>query len=138
MASAGQDDEEAITGINVTPFVDVMLVLLVVFMVTATYIVRSSIQIDLPKASKGDDQRQSVNLAFVLDRESKLYLDGRPLDYEGIPQEIQQVKEKNGSKLQALISADKATPHGSVIKLIDVIRENGITEFAIDIEQEAK
>lgn len=131
-SSGGNDDE--ITDINVTPLVDVMLVLLIIFMVTASYIVNQGIDVNLPKAETADDTR-STNLSFVLDQESNLFLDGEAVTFEGLSEQIKKAKaESDQGSLQALISADKATPHGSVVRLIDAIRKNGITDFAINVE----
>ena len=127
--------DEAITEINVTPFVDVMLVLLVIFMVTANYIVNQSINIQLPKADTGQ-LIQSRNLAFVIDKESRVYLDGQPVAVLLLGDKIKafRAKQPDGTTVQALISADTATPHGAVVKVIDVIRKSGITELAINVE----
>ena len=127
--------DEAITEINVTPFVDVMLVLLVIFMVTANYIVNQSINIQLPKADTGQ-VIQSRNLAFVIDKESRVYLDGQAVEVAELGEKIMAFKgqQAEGTTIQAVISADTATPHGAVVKVIDVIRKNGITELAINVE----
>lgn len=135
MAASTDDQSEEITGINITPLVDVMLVLLIIFMVTANYIANQGIQVELPKAVSGSDV-SGENLGFVLDKQSNLYLNGNPVAYEQIPEKITERKASGGS-MQALISADKDTPHGSVVKLIDVIRRNGVTDFAINVESEA-
>ena len=132
-------DEDEITGINVTPLVDVMLVLLVVFMVTATYIVHKSIDVKLPTAETGTQKASTKNLAFAIDKDSNLFLDGEPITFNQISKLIDQQKkaasQSNQSlKLQALIGADQATPHGQVIKLIDTVRKNGISDFAINVE----
>ena len=125
-------DDEAITGINVTPFVDVMLVLLVIFMVTANYISQQAISLQLPKATTGESPGV-INLGFTLDKDAQLFLDGKPTDYAQIRSRIQ--KEKgDGKSLQALISADSATSHGAVIKLMDEVRKQGITEIAFNVE----
>jgi biopolymer transport protein TolR len=134
MALSSDSDEE-ITGINVTPFVDVMLVLLVIFMVTANYIVNQSINVQLPKAATGEDPG-AKNLAFVLDKQSNLYLNGKAIDFETLPALLKTEREEGAASLQALIAADRDTPHGAVVKLIDVIRKNGITDFAINVEAE--
>jgi biopolymer transport protein ExbD len=127
-----QRGNEPITAINVTPLVDVMLVLLVIFMVTATYIVNQSIKVELPKAATGDEG-PSTNLAFVVDKDSGLFLNGKPVTFEELTGKIQEFRAK-GTPLQALISADKQTPHGTVVKLIDVVRRNGVFDFAINVE----
>jgi biopolymer transport protein ExbD len=127
--------DESITEINVTPFVDVMLVLLVIFMVTANYIVNQSINIQLPKADTGQ-AIQTRNLAFVIDKESNVYLDGQPVEVATLGEKITAFKagQPDGTVVQALISADTATPHGTVVKVIDVVRKSGITELAINVE----
>ena len=117
MAGSSLDDEDQITGINVTPLVDVVLVLLVIFMVTANYIVHSSINIKLPTAATGQIQPREKSLSFTLDGEAKLYLDGKPLSYVELSSAIE--ARKKNAKLRAIISADKAVPHGEVVKLMN-------------------
>ncbi len=137
MAGGANDDDE-ITGINVTPLVDVMLVLLIIFMVTATYMVNQSIAVNLPKADTGNDTAKTKNLSFVLDAKAQLYLDGKPVSFEELGAKIDQEKAKDGAgPLNALIAADKETPHGAVVKLIDTVRKHGITDFAINVEASA-
>jgi biopolymer transport protein ExbD len=128
-------DDTEITGINVTPLVDVMLVLLIVFMVTSTYIVQQSIQIQLPKADTGQNTEKVKNLAFVMDKAGVLFMDGKPATIEELPGIIRTIKETNvGTTLQAMVAADKDTQHGNVVKLIDTLRLQGITDLAINVE----
>ena len=135
MAGSFSDDQsDEITGINITPLVDVMLVLLIIFMVTANYIVNSGIPVELPKASTGNDIA-SENLGFVLDKASNLYLNGTPIELGAIAEKLAE-RKATGKSMQALISADKDTPHGSVVRLIDTIRKNGVTDFAINVESD--
>lgn len=128
-------DDDEITDINVTPLVDIMLVLLIIFMMTTTYIVHRSINVSLPKAETGETATKTENLAFVLDQNSNLFLDGKPIVFDDINVAIRERRASSSKKLQALISADQSTPHGKVIKLIDLVRKNGITEFAINVEE---
>jgi biopolymer transport protein ExbD len=133
--SFNQDDDE-ITGINVTPLVDVMLVLLIVFMVTSTYIVQQSIQVQLPKADTGESTPHTKNLAFVIDKAGAIFLDGKPIRLEDIAARVK--AERAGDEkvqLQALVAADKDTPHGFVVGLIDAVRRQGITDLAINVER---
>ena len=136
MSGGTSDSDEEITGINVTPLVDVMLVLLIIFMVTANYIVNHSIGLQLPKASTGGDPGP-VNLAFSIAKNGELYLNGNLLEFEGIKAAIA-VEQAKGKPMQALIAADVTTPHGQVVKLIDAVRKNGITDFAINVEAEPR
>ena len=132
MAGSIDDDDDGITGINVTPLVDVMLVLLIIFMVTANYIANQAISLNLPKAATGEDPG-NVNLGFTISKESQLFLDGKPISFSEIASKISEQKA-TGKQLQALIAADRDTPHGAVVKLIDAVRKNGITDFAINVE----
>ncbi len=135
MAASLQDDDKEITDINVTPFVDVVLVLLIIFMVTARFMVdkNQGISVSLPQAATSEDTGPR-SLALVLDKDSNLYLDGKAIDYEALQVRLQ-AESAQPEKPQALIAADEGTPHGSVIKLIDTIRRNGITDFAINVER---
>ena len=139
--AVANDDEDEITGINVTPLVDVMLVLLVIFMVTATYIAHKSIEVRLPKADTGASASSTRNLSFVLDKNARLYLDGKAFDLNNIKNHIEKLRssgeeENKTLQLQALIAADKETPHGAVVELIDTVRKNAINDFAINVEQQ--
>ena len=132
-AQTPQDDDEIISAINVTPLVDITLVLLIIFMVTATYIVAKSIPIDLPRASTGEDV--TTTLALSLDREGKLYLEGRPATDDDVRRAIR-VATGNNRDARAVISADQQVVHGRVVRLIDMIRREGVSRFAINIQPE--
>ncbi|MGE0172411.1 MAG: ExbD/TolR family protein [Oligoflexales bacterium] len=134
MAQGSSQDDEEITGINVTPLVDVMLVLLIIFMVTANYINNQSINLTLPKAATGESVDSSLlSLAFVVNKDSHYFIDGSAIQLDDIPRIIEE-KKKLQRPLQALIAADEGAPHGAVVKLIDTIRKNGITDFALNVE----
>jgi len=140
MAQQMSGEDEEITGINVTPLVDVMLVLLIVFMATTSYMVQQSIQVKLPEAESGKSVITKKNLTFVVDRDSHIFVNGHPLEYADLKKFIEEERQKDGGKdktLQALISADKNTPHGSVIRLIDEVQKNGIKDFALHVEGKA-
>ena len=130
---ADLDDEDGIIGINVTPLVDVMLVLLIIFMVASNYIVKESIEVNLPKAATGEeDNKENNSLALIIKKDGSLYLNGEKTTYEKIA-----AASRKLSKLKdpvALIAADRGTSHGEVVKIIDLVRLNGLTSFAINID----
>ena len=129
------DDQDEITGINVTPLVDVMLVLLIIFMVTANYVSSSSIGLQLPEAQTGETSTQVKNLELMIDADSQIYVDGVKVAKENVSIAIEKSKKALGKENpQALITADVKTPHGEVVKLIDLVRKNGISEFALNVE----
>ena len=132
MAGGAFEEDDEITGINVTPLVDVTLVLLIIFMVTANYIVSNSIQVQLPEASTGTPTSKQL-LTFVLDKDSQLYYSGRVVQMADIPA-IVDGNRKEQVELQALIAADKSVPHGIVVQLINIVRKSGISDFAINVD----
>ena len=132
---ANLDDDEGIVGINVTPLVDVMLVLLIIFMVASTYIVKNSIEVDLPKAATGGEVLDTT-LSIVVEKSGKLFLNGEPSDVAGIAARCKEISRQD-PKAQAIIAADKLTSHGQVVKVIDLVRRNGVQKFAINVDPES-
>lgn len=132
---ASFDDDEGIVSINVTPLVDIMLVLLIIFMVATSYIVQNSIEVDLPKAASGGETLDTT-LSVILQKDGSYYLNGEKTTLEGIAAKCREVYKTDGDKSLAIISADKEVSHGKVVKLIDTVRINGVKKFAINIEPE--
>ena len=133
--SSGFEDEDnarMIVDINVTPLVDIMLVLLIIFMVTAAFIGSSSIKIDLPKAASGSDTARST-LALTLASDGTLYLNGERSSEGAVTRFIGGELPKNPD-LQAIIAADKVVQHGNVVRVIDLVKRAGVRKFAINVE----
>lgn len=134
MGVATSDTDGEIGGINVTPFVDIALVLLVIFMVTAKYIVAQSIPVDLPNARSSSDTEVSQMANVSLDRQGALFLDARPVTEDSLRAQLgARVRENN--ELRAVISADRSVSHGRVTEVIDLVRQAGVTRFAIQTQQ---
>ena len=123
---------QMISGINVTPLVDITLVLLIIFMVTATYIANGGIKIDLPKAAAGTEQTKST-LALTLTKENVLYLNGEKTSDAAVTKFIADSLPRNPD-LQAIIAADKVVSHGAVVHVIDLVKRAGVHRFAIDVD----
>jgi len=131
----GGDEDDIIVGINVTPLVDVTLVLLIIFMVTATYIVKETIEIELPEAANAGESVETT-LAIVIDGGGKVYLNGEEMDEVALSAAVstQSIESKaRDEKLQAIISADKGISHGRVVHIIDLVKGLGVNSFAINI-----
>ena len=134
MASKGDDEDGMITGINVTPLVDICLVLLIIFMVTAKLIVNPQLGVELPKASTGDRPPEGP-LSIVVTKEGALLADGVSVSEEALTGLVK-VRKSGGGELNALISADLATQHGRVVRVMDILRKEGVTRFGIAVTQE--
>lgn len=120
-----------ISDINVTPFVDIMLVLLIIFMVTATTIVRQSLEVNLPEAATAEPSKVTL-LALTMDAKGAITLNGERVNEAQI-QAFVRAQRKQRGKLEAVIAADKAVAHGRVVRLIDLVRQEGVTKFAINV-----
>jgi biopolymer transport protein ExbD len=134
MAGQVQDEDDAITGINVTPLVDITLVLLIIFMVTATYIVKQTIEVELPRAAHGGETVKKT-FALVVTKEGKTFLNGVETDDAGLVAAVQAARSR-GEDVQAIVGADKNATHGMVTHLLDVLKGAGVLRFAIQIEAE--
>jgi biopolymer transport protein ExbD len=133
MAGGVSDDEGEITGINVTPLVDIVLVLLIIFMVTANFIVKEAKEVDLPSAAKANDTLQeTVNL--VIDKDAKVYFDGIEVDDATLRRKLREAASKN-KDVRAMIAADKQLDYGRVMTLIDTVNVEGIAKFALNIQR---
>jgi biopolymer transport protein TolR len=133
MAHASSQSDEMISGINVTPLVDVVLVLLVVMMVTATYIASRSIPVDLPRAASGEVT--AAPLAISVDGAGALFLDGAPVAEPALRSELRARRAKT-KDLRAVIAADGGVPHRRVVRVIDLLRQENIVRFAINVNPE--
>ena len=129
----GGSDDELMSDINITPFVDIILVVLIIFMVTATTIVNSSIKVNLPEAASGE-ATESTSLGLTLTESGGLLIDGEPTDAGGVIARIQSALSESDDVV-CLIAADKGVPHGRVVWLIDLVKSNGVTKFAINIDK---
>ena len=126
-----------ISDINVTPLVDITLVLLIVFMITVPSIVNNpSIKVELPKAATGDDTLKST-LALTLQRKPEggytLYANGEATDEVKVRTLIPAMLEKN-KDLQAIIAADKGISYGDVVHVVDLVKALGVHKFALNTD----
>ena len=127
-------EEDAITGINVTPLVDITLVLLIIFMVTARFISEPSIGVSLPKTSNsGQPNPSDQNVFLTIDEKHQVFLNNAPVEKGQLGEQIKKLlKEK--PNLNLVLRADKTIPHGEVISLLDEVRSQGVTQFGIAVE----
>ena len=135
-SSFGDDDDAGggmIADINVTPLVDITLVLLIIMMVAAPLIVNNpSIKVELPKASTGDETQKST-ISLTLRKDGKLYYGEAEMDEEQAKAKITAEVASN-KEVQAIVAADKGVPYGSVMHLIDLVKSLGVTKFALNID----
>lgn len=127
------ENDEPIADINIVPFVDIILVVLIIFMVTTPLIMKPSINVNLPKAGTGDETTPS-ELSIAITADGSLQLNGKPADEGSISTYAKDLAVKKPD-VQAIISADKETPHGKVVSIIDAVKGGGVKKFAITIDK---
>ena len=135
MAGSYSDDDEAMSGINVTPLVDVTLVLLIVFMITVPAIVGSArVKVDLPETNAIQADSENIPLVFSLklDQAGKevLYLNEDVIDDAGVKKMFANWG-KNDSQPVSL-SADKGIPYGHVMRVVNLLESLGLKKLALD------
>lgn len=134
MAGGAQENgDEPIVNINVTPLVDVMLVLLIIFMVTTKMIVSQSVPLDLPKAATGQEV-QSI-FSIVLSVDGRTQVNGKDLPNDDAIFGIAKEEKAKTTDLRAVIKADAAVPHGRVIKVLDLLKQAGVAKIAFGVSQ---
>lgn len=133
-AQVFEEDEGVIAEINIVPFVDIVLVLLIIFMLTSSLIAKANISVELPNAAAAGDPVPST-LNIVLNKDHELYLNGKRIDHTALGGEVARAAWKKDD-LQAAISADKRVDYGDVIRIIDVVKSSGVKSFALNIERE--
>lgn len=140
-AKLGGGQDEAITDINVTPLVDIMLVLLIIFMLTSETVSRKvkkpTIDVDLPTAASGQD-KPGEPLNVVILQDGALFLNGSPIT---LPELQGRVRARvaglpKGAKSEAVVSADRRVNHGTVVRVIDAMRVLGIENVAINTKEQ--
>jgi biopolymer transport protein ExbD len=132
-ASGGRGGRGGIVGINVTPMVDVVLVLLVIMMVSATYIVSQSMHVDLPKASNGDPGVATL-AGVTIAANGALQFNDETVSEAQLTQKLRDAHAANAD-VTVVVSADQGAHHGVVVHVLDLAKAEGITHFAIGVEQ---
>jgi biopolymer transport protein ExbD len=134
MALKLDGDDNGINDINITPFVDVVLVLLVIFMVTAPVMVKESLKVNLPKSLTTDITSKASSLGLAVTKEGQFILDGVPYSGESLNEKFADIADK-APETNFLISADADSKHADLIRAIDLLKRNNLNRFALQVEK---
>jgi biopolymer transport protein ExbD len=129
---ASQDADEAITGINVTPLVDVTLVLLIIFMVTTKIVMNQTVPLDLPKAATGTSDVQVV-FSIVLAADGRAMVDSQAIPNDDAILQLARDAAAAHSDLRAVIKADASVTHGRVIHVLDLLKQAKVNKIAFGV-----
>ena len=122
-----------IAAINVTPLVDVVLVLLVILMVASTYIVAQTLKVQLPRAKSTDGTADKPTKVELL-KDGKLRWNEAPIQESELPEKLKAAVEAD-PEVSLVVSADKDVHHGSVVHILDLAKIAGVVKFAINVQQ---
>jgi biopolymer transport protein ExbD len=128
---SGAKANAPITGINVTPLVDITLVLLIIFMVTAKLVVSNAIPMDLPKAATGGEVQQIFSVSLATD--GRISVDGVAVTSDEDLLGRAKASLQRSPELRAVIQADGQVPHRDVMRTLDVLRQAGLSRIAFGV-----
>ena len=134
MQAGSRGSRAPIVGINMTPMVDIMLVLLIILMVAATYIVSQSLKVELPRTASSDE---TVSKIFVvtITKDGKYFWNQKPTTKAALAGELRAAHKQNPDP-SLVITADEGALHGHVVGVIDLAKVEGISKFAINVERQ--
>ena len=135
-ASSNNDDDGLIAGINVTPLVDVTLVLLIIFMVTAKILVSQGMLMDLPKAASGESIQTIFSVELAADGRTRV--DSEAVKDDEAVSELAKAARGRNKDLRAVIRADSKVEHGRVIHVLDLLKRAGVAKIAFAVAPGAK
>jgi len=134
MAGKFDNTDEGFNDINITPFVDVVLVLLVIFMVTAPVMMKEELKVNLPKTLTSDLTSKAASIGLAVTKEGQVVMAGKVMSDGSLADELARIAE-TAPETQFLLSADVDTRHGDVVKVIDLLKKNNLNRFALQVEK---
>jgi biopolymer transport protein ExbD len=132
MAGGSMQADDAITGINVTPLVDITLVLLIIFMVTTKIVLNQTVPLDLPKAATGTSDVQTV-FSIVLTTDGRALVDSSQVANDDAILPLARAAQTQHQDLRAVIKADAAVTHGRVIHVLDLLKQAHVAKIAFGV-----
>ncbi len=130
--ATGGGGQRPMSDINVTPLVDVMLVLLVIFIITAP-LMASSIKLDLPRTDAGRPNETPTFVSLVVDAGGKVFLDEQPVTGDELAARLTQAAARN-KNTEIQLRADKAVPYGQVVELMGIANKAGLSRIGFVTE----
>ena len=127
-----EGDDREITDINVTPLVDVTLVLLIIFMVTASVVFTRSLPVRLPKSSSGQAATRTV-WQVAVKRNGSILLNGKPMERAELASRMRSEARVNPS-LKVDLAADEGLSYGKVVEVMDMLKQQGVRQLALSVE----
>ena len=122
--------------VDVTPLIDIIFQLVLFFMVSTTFVTSPGIEVDLPRSSADTVLRDNDDVSVLVTEEGAVFVDERPVSFEGLTAALDRVAADNPNTL-VMLKADRGVEHGRVVAIMDAARARGLTRLAIATEIEA-
>jgi biopolymer transport protein ExbD len=133
MGAKAGGSSETISEINMVPLIDIILVVLIIFMVTAPAMIKPSIEVDLPEAASADETTPSL-LNVAISKEGLVMLNNEEVDEEGVKRIGREEFERN-IEVQAVVVADRDLPYWQIIQVLDWLKSTGVKNFAVTTDK---
>ena len=127
-----EENSAIVSEINIIPFVDIVLVVLIVFLIISPTFINPGFDINLPKAET-DETPKNIKALLSIDMEGEVYFNRTRFNRKKLVQKLKELVRQN-IDIKVVIAADKNVAHGNVIALIDLARKAGVKKFAVSIE----
>ncbi len=134
MAGYNSNSDEPIVDINVVPLVDIILVVLIIFMVTAPLVMKPTIDVNLPQASSGDQKQAATNIEVVVSQGGALFIEGKEVTMEQLKQKVT-TEAKASADSSVILTADKNVTLDGLTTIIDAIKTSGIKKVGFSIQK---
>ena len=132
-AKSGGSGSDTIAEINMVPLIDIILVVLIIFMVTAPALIKPSVDVNLPEAASAEETTPSLlNVAITAD--GQVQINNEDVDEESAKRVSHEEAERNPD-VQAVVIADRDLPYGQVIKVLDWVKSAGVKNFAVTTDK---
>lgn len=132
-----KNKRKVVADINITPFTDVVLVLLIIFMITTPMLSQHSLKINLPKAENTQQTEEAKNIEISIDKDGFVYLDGLQIHLQYIEEAVKNAIKKHPERA-VIVKGDKDIKYDLVVKVIDKAKQAGATKFALALEKTSK
>jgi biopolymer transport protein ExbD len=133
MAARISAQDETISDINIVPLVDIILVVLIIFMVTAPAMIKPSLQVDLPEAASAEASEPTF-LQVAISSDGRILVNNLEVD-ESLAREMARSELQKNPSVQAMISADENAVYGTIIRVMDWLKSEGVKDFAVSTDK---
>jgi biopolymer transport protein ExbD len=120
-------DEKEFSEINITPFTDVILVVLIIFMITSPFLITGALTVKLPQSSSSETTLNG-NIEVYLNKENQIFLNSKMIDISQLPANLQAEFIQKGSR-DVIVKADKEAVYGNVVQLLDALKNAGASKL---------